>query len=86
MLTITNSCRVLAVCLTLSLQDPVTAQPTDSAGEDFKFCMSTCISNSCSGPASVVEKNCSRKCSINTKMTNHNAANPRNVCTQAARP
>ena len=72
--------QILAVCLTLSLQYPVTAQPTESAGEDFKFCMSTCISNSCSGPASVVEKNCSRKCSINTKTTNHIATNPNGVC------
>ena len=63
--------QILAVCLTLSLQYPVTAHPTESAGEDFKFCMSTCISNSCSGPASVVEKNCSRKCLVYTKTTNH---------------
>ena len=76
--------RILAVCLIFSLQYPVTAQTTESATEEFKFCMSTCMSNSCSGPASVVEKNCSRKCLIYTKTTNHTAANPRNACTQAA--
>ncbi len=78
--------QILAICLTLSLQYPVSAQPTESAGEDFRFCMVTCISNSCSGPASVVEKNCNRKCSINTKTTNHTATNPRNACTLAALP
>ena len=72
--------QILVVCLTLSLQYPVTAQPTDSATEEFKFCMSTCTSNSCSGPASVVEKNCSRKCSINTKATNHIATNSSGMC------
>ena len=63
--------RILAVCLIFSLQYPVTAQTTESATEEFKFCMSTCMSNSCSGPASVVEKNCSRKCLVYTKTTNH---------------
>jgi len=51
--------QILAVCLIFSLQYPVTAQTTEIATEEFKFCMSTCMSNSCSGPASVVEKNCS---------------------------
>ena len=46
--------QILAICLTLSLQYPVSAQPTESAGEDFRFCMVTCISNSCSGPASAL--------------------------------
>ena len=48
--------QILALCLIFSLQYPVTAQTTESATEEFKFCMSTCMSNSCSGPASVVEK------------------------------
>ena len=55
--------KVLAVCLTFTLQYPVTAQTTESNEQSFKFCMRTCASNSCSGPASVVEKNCARKCS-----------------------
>ena len=81
-----NFRQILAACLTLTLQHPISAQPTESSDEGFKFCMSTCTSNSCSGPASVVEKNCARKCSINTITTNHTATNPRNVCTQAALP
>lgn len=54
--------KVLALCLTFTLQYPVTAQTTESTDLSFKFCMRTCASNSCSGPASVVEKNCARKC------------------------
>ncbi len=58
--------QILTACLILSLQYPVTAEPTQSTEEELKLCMNTCISNSCSGPASVVEKNCARKCSKQT--------------------
>jgi len=34
----------------------VSEQPADEADQAFKFCLSTCLSNSCSGPTSVVEK------------------------------
>ncbi len=57
-----NLAKLLVVCFTLTLQYPVAAQTTESTEQGFKLCMSTCTSNSCSGPASVVEKNCARKC------------------------
>jgi len=79
MRTLINLCRVLTVCLTLALHHPISAQTTESSGEGFKFCMSTCTSNSCSGPASVVEKNCARKCSKNTTTTSHISLNGNGV-------
>lgn len=74
------SLQILAVLMILSLPYPVTAQQTDSTENDFKFCMSTCISNSCSGPASVVEKNCTRKCLITLKTASYIAPNRRVMC------
>ena len=72
--------QILAVCLVLSLQYPVTAQPTDSTKQEFKLCMNTCVSNSCSGPASVVEKNCSRKCAMPTTPTSRISINDSTMC------
>ena len=57
-----NLAKLLFACLTLLMQYPVAAQTTESTNQGFKLCMNTCTSNSCSGPASVVEKNCARKC------------------------
>ncbi|NCV62374.1 MAG: hypothetical protein EBW49_00205 [Betaproteobacteria bacterium] len=52
----------LTVSLALMVAYPTSAQPTDRSDQAFKFCMGQCTANSCSGPASVVEKNCTRKC------------------------
>ncbi len=66
--------QILAVGLTLGLQCSVNAQTTEDPKADFKFCMRTCVSNSCSGPASVVEKNCTRKCSTDANTSSFLAA------------
>ena len=80
MRTLIYSRQVLSVCLALMLQYPISAQPTESTDDGFKFCMSTCISNSCSGPASVVEKNCSRKCSSQKTNATHISVNGIDWC------
>jgi hypothetical protein len=54
--------QVLAVLMSILFLYPLAAQTTGSSEPSYKLCMSTCIANSCSGPASVVEKNCARKC------------------------
>ena len=42
----------------------IAAQQVDTASQAYKLCMNTCTANSCSGPASVVEKNCAKKCAL----------------------
>lgn len=61
------------VVLVTNVQYPFAAVQDEVFEKELKLCMNSCISNSCSGPASVVEKNCSRKCSTPKSSTNNHS-------------
>jgi hypothetical protein len=55
---------------------PYAAGQDDGIEKEFKLCMNSCRSNSCSGPASVVEKNCLKRCIDQASSTNASASHP----------